>query len=59
MPMLLLLALHFVLLQNHVGFYVAKEKGWYAEKGLEVGILSPHTDGYKVTPGEQEHGCGA
>ena len=35
---------------NHIGFYVAKAKGWYAEAGLEVTLLSPHHDGYKTTP---------
>ena len=27
---------------NHIGFYVAKAKGWYKEAGLEVVLLSPH-----------------
>jgi ABC-type nitrate/sulfonate/bicarbonate transport system substrate-binding protein len=35
---------------NHVGFYVAKAKGWYGDAGLEVTLLSPHHDGYKATP---------
>jgi ABC-type nitrate/sulfonate/bicarbonate transport system substrate-binding protein len=33
---------------NHAGFYVAKAQGFYAEKGLDVSILSPHEDEYKV-----------
>ncbi|EFN57875.1 hypothetical protein CHLNCDRAFT_57002 [Chlorella variabilis] len=35
---------------NHVGFYVAKAKGLYAAKGLDVTFISPHTDDYKATP---------
>ncbi len=35
---------------NHVGFYVAKHKGWYADAGLDVKIVSPHIDEYKATP---------
>ena len=30
---------------NHTGFYVALEKGWFAEEGLEVAILQPPEDG--------------
>lgn len=32
------------------GFYVARAKGFYKEAGLEVELLSPHTDDYKATP---------
>ena len=35
---------------NHIGFYVAREQGLYAAAGLDVTLLSPHTDGYKSTP---------
>ncbi|KXZ43661.1 hypothetical protein GPECTOR_83g273 [Gonium pectorale] len=35
---------------NHTGFYVAKAKGWYAEAGLDVAVISPHVDEYKTTP---------
>ena len=35
---------------NHIGFYVAKAKGWYTEAGLDVTILSTHHDDYKRTP---------
>jgi NitT/TauT family transport system substrate-binding protein len=35
---------------NHSGFYVAKARGWYADAGLDVQLLSPHVDGYKETP---------
>lgn len=35
---------------NHSGFYIAHQKGWYAEAGLDVTIISPHEDDYKTTP---------
>ncbi len=35
---------------NHAGFYVAKAKGFYADAGLNVALLSPHLDEYKDTP---------
>ena len=35
---------------NHIGFYVAKAKGWYSDAGLEVTLTSPHHDAYKTTP---------
>lgn len=38
---------------NHLGFYVAKARGWYADAGLDVKLLSPHHDGYKRTPGSR------
>lgn len=30
--------------------FVAKAKNWYADAGLQVSFLSPHTDEYKATP---------
>ena len=27
--------------------------GWYADRGLDVTFLSPHSDGYKTTPAQQ------
>jgi hypothetical protein len=36
---------------NHTGFYVARNKGFYKDAGLDVRILSPHQDEYKTTPG--------
>jgi len=38
---------------NHAGFYIAKAKGWYADEGLEVTLLSTHHDGYKKTPAQR------
>lgn len=35
---------------NHTGFYIAKAKGWFAEHGLDVQLISPHVDDYKTTP---------
>lgn len=36
--------------RNHTGFYVAREKGLYQEQGLNVTLVSPHTDDYHSTP---------
>ena len=38
---------------NHTGFYVAKEKGFYTELGLEVRIDTPDTDNYSRTPAKK------
>jgi ABC-type nitrate/sulfonate/bicarbonate transport system substrate-binding protein len=38
---------------NHTGFYVAKEKGFYAELGLEVDLTTPDRDDYAVTPAKK------
>jgi ABC-type nitrate/sulfonate/bicarbonate transport system substrate-binding protein len=35
---------------NHVGFYVAKAKGIYSAAGLDVSLISPHSDNYTATP---------
>lgn len=35
---------------NHVGFYVAKALGYYANLGLSVHLRSPHLDSYSSTP---------
>ncbi|KAL2918048.1 hypothetical protein HK105_202462 [Polyrhizophydium stewartii] len=35
---------------NHIGFYVARAKGFYADEGLELRVVSPHVDGYQATP---------
>ena len=49
-PTALAVALDWTPNTNHVGFYIAKAKGWYAEVGLDVTLLSPHHDAYKRTP---------
>jgi len=38
---------------NHSGFYVAKEKGFYAEIGLDVSLITPDEDNYVVTPAKK------
>ena len=35
---------------NHTGFFVALEKGFYKELGLEVVLISPAADQYQSTP---------
>mmetsp|Transcript_19011 Transcript_19011/g.57443 ORF Transcript_19011/g.57443 Transcript_19011/m.57443 type:complete len:344 (+) Transcript_19011:176-1207(+) len=34
---------------NHIGFYVAREKGWYKEAGLDVTLTIPDAE-YSATP---------
>ncbi|KAI8926526.1 NMT1/THI5 like-domain-containing protein [Entophlyctis helioformis] len=36
---------------NHIGFYIARSKGFYADENLTVSVVSPHEDEYKTTPG--------
>lgn len=38
---------------NHIGFFVAREKGFYSESGLEVEIIDPSVDNYAVTPAKK------
>lgn len=38
---------------NHIGIFVAKAKGFYEMAGIEVIILDPATDQYKITPGKK------
>jgi ABC-type nitrate/sulfonate/bicarbonate transport system substrate-binding protein len=38
---------------NHTGFFVAKEKGYYHEVGLEVELFTPDMDDYAVTPAKK------
>ena len=40
-PTRAILSLDWVPNTNHTGFYVAKEKGWYAEQGLDLEIQIP------------------
>lgn len=39
---------------NHTGLYVAQEKGFYEEAGLEVEIVQPPEDGAEVLVGSQK-----
>ncbi|MEL6637716.1 MAG: ABC transporter substrate-binding protein [Bacteroidota bacterium] len=38
---------------NHLGFFVAREKGWYRARGLRVELLDPAADNYQVTPAKK------
>ena len=38
---------------NHIGFFVAREKGFYQDKELEVELQSPAGDDYSVTPAKK------
>ncbi|MFK7832345.1 MAG: ABC transporter substrate-binding protein [Winogradskyella sp.] len=38
---------------NHIGFFVAKEKNFYQENGLNLNIIDPTEDNYKVTPAKK------
>tara|TARA_Y100001978_G_C23612689_1_gene394367 strand:+ start:145 stop:1050 length:906 start_codon:yes stop_codon:yes gene_type:complete len=38
---------------NHIGFYVAKEKGFFKELNIDVEIISPETDNYKYSPAKK------
>ena len=38
---------------NHIGFYVAKEKGFFKELNIDIEIISPETDSYKYSPAKK------
>ncbi|MEO1254483.1 MAG: ABC transporter substrate-binding protein, partial [Bacteroidota bacterium] len=38
---------------NHIGFFVAKDKGFYQDQGVELSIKSPADDNYGVTPAKK------
>lgn len=38
---------------NHIGIFIAKEKGFFKEYGIEINILSPKDDNYLLTPGKK------
>ena len=38
---------------NHIGFFVAKELGYYDELGLKVAIVDPREDNYATTPAKK------
>ncbi len=38
---------------NHIGFFVAKDEGFYSKLGLNVSLLNPATDNYEVTPAKK------
>ncbi|MEO1653191.1 MAG: ABC transporter substrate-binding protein [Bacteroidota bacterium] len=38
---------------NHIGFFIAQEKGFYQNQGLEVQIIDPSQDNYARTPAKK------
>jgi len=38
---------------NHIGFFMAREKGFYEAQGLQVDIVDPSADNYAVTPAKK------
>lgn len=38
---------------NHIGFFVAQEKGFYHKNGLSVELITPDQDNYAVTPAKK------
>ena len=35
---------------NHIGFFIARELGFFNENGLQIEILDPREDDYYLTP---------
>jgi ABC-type nitrate/sulfonate/bicarbonate transport system substrate-binding protein len=38
---------------NHIGFFIAREKGFFTQRGLDVQIIDPLKDQYKQTPAKK------
>jgi ABC-type nitrate/sulfonate/bicarbonate transport system substrate-binding protein len=38
---------------NHIGFFIAKELGFYKENEIELEIINPLDDNYTLTPGKK------
>jgi ABC-type nitrate/sulfonate/bicarbonate transport system substrate-binding protein len=38
---------------NHIGFFIAQEKGFYKELDLEIKIVDPSADNYQTTPAKE------
>lgn len=38
---------------NHIGFFIAKELGFYNQVGIDLEILNPKDDNYVMTPGKK------
>ncbi|MEL7122355.1 MAG: ABC transporter substrate-binding protein [Bacteroidota bacterium] len=49
----LILALDWTPNINHIGFFVAREKGFYEKHGLNVEIIDPSIDNYAITPAKK------
>ncbi|MEM9142133.1 MAG: ABC transporter substrate-binding protein [Bacteroidota bacterium] len=47
------LALDWTVNTNHTGFFVAQEKGFYREEGIQLEISTPALDNYKKTPAKK------
>ncbi len=49
----LTLALDWTPNTNHTGFFVALERGFYAERGIALSVHSPAQDAYAITPAQR------
>lgn len=38
---------------NHIGFFVAQEKGWFKNSNIDVELLNPADDDYQTTPAKK------
>lgn len=38
---------------NHIGFFVARDLGFYEEFGLDVRLVDPSEDNYEITPAKK------
>jgi len=38
---------------NHIGFFIAKEKGYFQALGIDLDIIDPSEDNYAVTPAKK------
>ncbi len=38
---------------NHIGFFIAKELGFYSKHGIDLQIINPQVDNYTMTPGKK------
>ena len=38
---------------NHIGFFIAQQKGFYQEQGIEVTLTNPADDNYQMTPAKK------
>ncbi len=38
---------------NHIGFFIAQEKGFYKDLDLDIEMLDPSSDDYKTTPAKK------
>ncbi|WP_397447126.1 ABC transporter substrate-binding protein [Polaribacter sp. R77954] len=50
---ILKLALDWTPNTNHIGFFIAKELGFYSDVDIELEILNPKEDNYAMTPGKK------